>query len=197
MTNSICGVSRRAFLSCCFSAGLASPARTQTAEPPLLRTTASQFIEIRPLVESPPLKLERIDGKTIALNELRGKVVLMSFWATWCPPCRRALPLLDRLGRIVEPSDLKIAAVSIDRAGKPAVAAFLKSVGTSGLRPFLDPGGRVARQADEDASSPFVPYGMPISYVVDRRGRVAGYITGEVDWTSEEALTLLKFYIAA
>ncbi len=194
MTKSICGLSRRAFLSCCFGAGLASPARTQTAEPPLLRTTASQFIEIRPLVESPPLKLERIDGKTIALNELRGKVVLMSFWATWCPPCRRELPLLDRLGRIVEPSDLEVAAVSIDRAGKPAVAAFLKRVGVTHLRPFLDPEGRIAKHAGEDASSPFVLYGMPISYVIDRRGRVAGYITGEIDWTSAEALALLKFY---
>ncbi len=197
MTKSICGLSRRIFLSCWLSAGLASPAGTQTADPPLPRTTASQFVEIRPLVEAPPLKLERIDGKVVALNEFRGKVVLMSFWATWCPPCRRELPMLERLGRIAGPGDLEIVAVSIDRAGKAAVAAFVKSVNITRLRPFLDPEGRIATRAGEDASSPFVLYGMPISYVIDRQGRVAGYITGEVDWTSAEAVALLKYYAEA
>ncbi|MGE3265777.1 TlpA family protein disulfide reductase [Methylocystis sp.] len=49
---------------------------------PPQRTAAAQFIELRSLIETPVLKLERIDGKTVALNDLRGKVVLMSFWAT-------------------------------------------------------------------------------------------------------------------
>lgn len=192
-------LSRRAVVRGVVGATLSSSAQTQFSlyPAPPLRSATSQFVELRPLIEAPALKLERIDGKTIALNDLRGKVILISFWATWCPPCRRELPMLERLGFIVGPSHLEIVAVSIDRAEKPAVAAFLKSVGVTRLQPFLDPEGRIAKHVDEDASSPFVLYGMPISYVVDRRGRVVGYITGEVDWTSDEGLALLRYYMRA
>ena len=194
-------LSRRAVIPAFLCAALSSsPARAQSSSdsgPPLLRTAASQFTEIRPLIEAPPLKLERIDGKTVALDEFRGKVVLMNFWATWCPPCRRELPTLERLERIVGLRDLEIIAVSIDRTSKPAIAAFLKSMNITRLRPFVDPEGRVARRVGEEPSSPFVLYGMPISYVIDRHGRVVGYITGEVEWTSEDGLALMKYIMDA
>lgn len=102
--------------------------------------------------------------------------------------------MLERLAAVTKPSDLEIVAVSVDRGGKPAVEAFLKKVGVTRLRPFLDPYGRAARRAEDEGSAPFVLYGMPISYILDRSGRVAGYITGEVDWTDEQALALLRFY---
>ena len=86
--------------------------------------------------------------------------------------------------------------MSVDQAGRPAVSAFLHRVGVTGLRPFLDL-GRIGVRRSSRASSPFVLYGMPISYVVDRQGRVTGYITGEVDWTSNEGLALLHHYIDA
>ena len=105
--------------------------------------------------------------------------------------------MLERLGLIVDPSHLEIVAVSIDKAEKPVVAAFVKSVGVTRLQPFLDPEGRIAKHVNEDASSPFALYGMPMSYVVDRRGRVVGYITGEVDWTSGEGIALLRDYMRA
>lgn len=70
--------------------------------------------------------------------------------------------------------------VSVDQTGKAEVAAFLKRISVLRLAVFLDPEGRIgARTAD--AASPFVLYGMPIIYVIDRRGRPVGYITGEVD----------------
>jgi thiol-disulfide isomerase/thioredoxin len=162
--------------------------------PPQLRTATSQFIELRPLVEPPALGLRRIDGKTIHLNALRGKVVLMSFWAMWCPPCRRELPALEHLGQVIDPRDLEIVAISIDKGGKDSVAAFSRNLGVVRLQPFLDPDGLIAVQPGQASPSPFVLHGMPISYVVDRLGRVAGYIVGEVDWTSGDALALVRFY---
>lgn len=105
--------------------------------------------------------------------------------------------MLERLELIVGSSHLEIVAVSIDKVEKPAVAVFLKSVGVTRLQTFVDPEGRITKHVDEDASSPFVLYGMPMSYVVDRRGRVVGYITGEVDWTSDEGLALLRYYMRA
>jgi thiol-disulfide isomerase/thioredoxin len=194
-------LSRRAAISGLAAAVLPSIAKAQTRlqgdTPPLLQTNSSQFVELRPAVVAPSLRLQRLDGKIIALDEFRGKAVLISFWATWCPPCRRELPLLETLLRIVDPAKIELAAVSIDTAGKSTVEAFLKSAHVTRLHTYLDPQQRIARRADDDASTPFVLYGMPISYIVDRYGRVGGYITGLVDWTSEEGLAFLKYYMEA
>ncbi len=192
-------MSRRAFVALLVGAGITPPimarCEPESAPPPLMSAT-SQFVELRPLVEAPPLKLERIDGRIIDLQSLRGKVVLLSFWATWCPPCRRELPRLERLLQILGSRDVEVVAVSVDREGKSAVSAFLERAGVKRLHPFLDPSGSVGVRDAEDGASPFVLYGMPISYVIDREGRPAGYITGEVDWTSSEGIALLRHYIA-
>jgi thiol-disulfide isomerase/thioredoxin len=176
-----------------------SIARSQTLSradaPPFLQTNRSQFIELQPATDAPALKLERIDGKFVELSSFRGKAVLISFWATWCPPCRRELPALEKLQQIIDPRLLEIVAVSIDKAGRPAVEAFLKRLNVTRLRPYLDPEGRIAKRVGDDATTPFVLYGMPISYVIDHLGRVAGYITGEIDWTSDEGLALLRYYM--
>ncbi len=169
----------------------ASTARSESERrPPQLTTAFSQFVELRPLVEAPPLELHRIDDKVVNLRSLKGKVVVLSFWATWCPPCRRDLPMLERLQHLFDGRDVEVIPVSVDQAGKAVVAPFLDRIGVRRLRPFLDPEGRVGARSAEDGS-PFVLYGMPITYVIDRQGRPAGYITGEVDWTSQEALSLL------
>jgi thiol-disulfide isomerase/thioredoxin len=169
----------------------ASTARSESERPPPQVTTASsQFVELRPLVEAPPLELHRIDGKVVNLRSLKGKVVVLSFWATWCTPCRRELPMLERLQHLFDSRDVEVIPVSVDQAGNAVVAPFLNRIGVRRLRPFLDPEGRVGARSAEDGS-PFVLYGMPITYVIDRQGRPAGYITGEVDWTSQEAVSLL------
>ena len=69
---------------------------------------------------------------------------------------------------------------------------FLKRLGVSGLRPFLDPLGRIAKSIGSDAPTPFVLWGMPISYIIHREGRLSGYITGEVEWTSEQGRAFLE-----
>jgi thiol-disulfide isomerase/thioredoxin len=193
--------SRRSVLASLFAASLASSARAQTTKwgdgPPLLRTTRSQFIELRPLNEVPDLTLERIDGKMIPLNAFRGRPVLVNFWATWCPPCRRELPLLDELSRTMSEPSVAIVAVSIDQAGRPTVEAFLKRVGVTSLRPFVDPLGRVVKQPGSAVPTPFTLWGMPISYIIDRAGRIAGYITGEVEWSSQQGRAFLEYYVHA
>lgn len=192
-------LSRRAFTSGALSAAAVSSTTAQIAagddQPPVLRTIRSQFIELRPLTEVPPLVLDRIDGKKVPLTVFRGKPVLVNFWATWCPPCRRELPILDGLTRTAAHQSLEIIAVSIDQAGRQVVDAFLRRLRITYLRPFLDPVGRIAKKAGSDTPTPFVLWGMPISYIVDRQGRLAGYITGEVDWISDQAQAFLKYYV--
>ena len=190
-------LSRRAFVSGLVGTAVTvantMQAATRAGGPPLLRTPRSQFIELRPLIETPALRLERIDGKSVGLNEFRGKAVLMNFWATWCPPCRRELPILESLQEATAREPLKIVAVSIDQAERPAVEAFLKRLNITRLRPFLDPLGRIAKHVGAEAPTPFVLWGMPITYIIDPQGRVAGYITGEVEWMSDSARAFLHY----
>jgi thiol-disulfide isomerase/thioredoxin len=193
--------SRRAVLSGVINAAAVSatwgeaPMRPDRLPP--LRTVSSQFVELRPLVFVPPLKLERIDGKTVSLDQFHGKAVLVNFWATWCAPCRRELPLLDDLLRTTGRGSFEIIAVSIDQAGRQAVIPFLRRLNVTLLHPFLDSSGRIAKPMGEDSPAPFTLWGMPISYMIDRQGRLAGYITGEVDWTSDSTRVFLNYYASA
>lgn len=193
--------SRRAILS-----GLGTLASLSTARceflsapdtPPLFRTAGSQFTFVEPAVVIPEMRVKRIDGKLVDLSMFRGKVILVNLWATWCPPCARELPLLERLSDIVRSAPLEIVAVSIDAAGRDVVKPFLKRLGIERLPIYLDPARQLAKNVAEEGASPFVLYGLPMSYVVDRYGRIAGYLIGEADWSSAEGLRLLRYYMAA
>lgn len=195
MTDKIESLSRRLVLFGLARVFAGATARAQFDAPPPLRTSSSQFIELRPRVMAPQVVLQRIDGKSIPLNVSRGKVILLSFWATWCPPCRRELPTLERLQRTFDSRKLEIVAVSIDTSGQLTVGRFLDRLGVKHLPVYLDPDGRIAERANHETGAPFPLYGMPITYVIDRKGSVAGYITGEVDWLSPEAITFLQYFI--
>jgi len=165
-------------------------------DPPELRTARSQFIIVAGDGVLPPVGVERMDGKRIDLSSFRGRVVLLSFWATWCPPCRREIPQLEQLQVMLREEKIEIVAVSIDRSGTSVVKPFLDRLGVRKLTPYLDPGGQLTQAQGSDAGPLFRLYGMPISYIIDRHGRVAGYFSGEMDWTSPAALRLLRYYAA-
>ena len=169
-------------------------APAQATRPPALRSETAQFVEFRRGTELPQVSLQRIDGTFVDLSSFRGKSVLVNFWATWCAPCRRELPLLEKLRRTIDSSLLAIVPVSIDRTPSADVSAFLKQLDIRSLRTYHDPQGHIARGANEGGNPPFVLYGMPISYIIDPQGRAAGYVTGELDWTASDALALLEHY---
>ncbi|PPD42242.1 MAG: thiol:disulfide interchange protein [Methylocystis sp.] len=195
MSDKIMYLSRRLVLFGLVQGFAAAPAHAELDAPPMLQTNSSQFIEMRPRAMAPQVVLHRIDGKSIPLAASRGKVVLLSFWATWCPPCRRELPALERAQKAFDSTKLAIAAVSVDTADKATIEGFLNRLGVKHLHVFLDPGGRIAERANRETGAPFPLYGMPITYVIDRSGTVVGYITGEVDWLSPEATAFLNYFI--
>jgi len=165
--------------------------------PPLFATARHQFTILQPARIVPPVPITRLDGSTTTFASFLGKVVLVNFWATWCPACRIELPLLDQLQQTAGGKDLQVIAISLDRGGSSTVAPFVRDLKLRHLGIYLDPEGRIARAGDDDnAAIPFGRYGMPISYVIDPAGRMAGYLAGEADWMSEAARNLLGYYAA-
>jgi peroxiredoxin len=125
-------------------------------------------------------------GGTVRLSSLRGKVVLLDFWASWCEPCKKELPVLAKLASKLRPRGVEIVAVNIDNKRENA-DAFLKSHGVQ-LRVLLDPDGKIASKYD--------PPTMPTSFVIDQQGTIrqvnAGYDDGDEVKIERQLLALLR-----
>ena len=126
-------------------------------------------------------------GGSVGLADFRGRVVLVNFWATWCAPCVREMPSLDRLQAKLGPEGLLVMAVSQDRKGLAAAEPFYREQGLDNLEIFLDPKGAFARAMGVG--------GLPTSLLIDDRGRVVGGLEGPLEWDGPEAVELIRFYL--
>ncbi|KJC58447.1 hypothetical protein UP10_23370 [Bradyrhizobium sp. LTSPM299] len=174
-----------------------SPAVALSDGPPPFGTVRHQFTILQPARMVPSVSITRLDGSAVNFAAFRGKVVLVNFWATWCPACRTELPSLDRLQETMGRKYLEVVAVSADRDGGATVTPFLRRLGIRHLDIGLDPRARMVRAGDDESATPFPLYGMPISYIVSPSGRIEGYMVGEADWSSEDARNLLNYYLDA
>lgn len=162
-------------------------------QPPRFAGPSSQFIQIDPPEEAGSLVLTDLAGKTRPLSAYRGKAVLLNFWASWCPPCRRELPILRRLQAKAAREPFVVIPVSLDKS-VATVRTYLDRLGLADLVTFIDAEGVVASGPKSAKPTPFPLYGMPMTYLLDREARSVGYLVGEADWTSPEGLELLRFY---
>ena len=155
--------------------------------PPALRNSRNQFAFLRPQEPAPTTPILAEDGNMMVLDRYRGKVILLNLWATWCVPCVRELPALDRLQSALGGRDFTVMALSIDEADMEVPVSFVRGLGLKNLDVYLDFTGMMAKA--------FPLYGLPITYLIDRRGLVIGYIVGAADWDSPEAIRFLGHYI--
>jgi thiol-disulfide isomerase/thioredoxin len=118
-------------------------------------------------------------GKELRLAVLKGEPLLVNLWATWCAPCIRELPLLEKLGKS---GDVRVLAVSQDTAEPARVAAFLKDRNLS-LEPWLDP--------KNDLSFHYATGTLPTTVYYDAHGREVWRYVGERDWTDAETRAML------
>jgi peroxiredoxin len=132
---------------------------------------------------APEFQLPSLDGKMVHLSSYRGKVVMVHFWATWCPPCVEELPTLERLFRAYFGKDLEILAVSVDEGGAGAVGQFMQK-NRLALPVLLNP--------DQSVSRSYGTIKFPETYLVDRDGVVRRKVIGAVDWASPEALQIIQ-----
>jgi peroxiredoxin len=128
---------------------------------------------IRPGESAPAFALPRVDGGApISLAELRGRVVLVNFWATWCKPCEEEMPAMQRLHQALAGTDFELLAVSVDQSADD-VKAFRDRLGLT-FPILLDPERRV--------SGAYQTYRYPESYLIDRDGRILSRYVGPRDW---------------
>jgi cytochrome c biogenesis protein CcmG, thiol:disulfide interchange protein DsbE len=110
---------------------------------------------------APEIVVERLDGRSLSLSSLRGKVVLLDVWASWCGPCKQELPMLDAIAGRLRGRGVEVLAVSVDQE-RDNVVKFLSGRAHWSLTVAHDPRGAIA--------DTFQPDKMPTSYVIDRAG---------------------------
>lgn len=124
------------------------------------------------------------DEKPLTLGDWKGRVVLLNLWATWCGPCRKEMPGLDRLQGAMGSDDFEVVALSVDRKGIKASAKFLKEVGAKNLQLYIDDTSK--------AMFEMRARGLPATYLIDREGRLIGQLVGPAEWDTEEAKALIE-----
>lgn len=128
------------------------------------------------------------DGKTMSLADFAGKVVLLNFYAAWCPPCIRELPSVDRLQAKLKSDKFEVIAMSIDAKGKSTARRLIKrQLKLQNLDLHLDPKSVLARSLGLRS--------MPTTYVFDAKGHEVGKLEGAAEWDSRDAVALMKYFI--
>jgi thiol-disulfide isomerase/thioredoxin len=167
-------------------AGTQTPAAADQA-PPLLGAFGDNFTLLYPFVPAPPETFTALDGAPVRLADFKGRVVLLNFWATWCAPCIREMPSLDRLQAALEDRGLAVLAVSIDRGGAKVVRPFAKRLGLDRLALYLD--------AKAALFKTFGVTGLPTTFLIDRQGDIVGAYAGAAEWDGPEARALIEHYL--
>jgi thiol-disulfide isomerase/thioredoxin len=176
----------RAILSLALLLG-APGAAADAGPPPLEGMFKDNFTLLDAPVPAPQAVFQDGTGAPVTLAAFRGRVVLLNFWATWCAPCIREMPSLDRLQAALGDQGLAVLAVSQDRGGLKVVRPFFERLELDSLAVYLDPAGKLAREAGLR--------GLPTTLLIDRQGRLVGGLQGPAEWDSPEAARLIRHYL--
>ncbi len=151
----------------------------------LVPTNASSSLkqlEARP--DAPGFTLRDLGGKPYRLKEFKGKVVLINFWATWCPPCRAEMPSLQRAWQKLQGEDFIVLAIAVNE-NPHAISKFMLAMSPS-------PTFTVLLDEHMDAARFWPLKGLPASFLLDRRGRVTYIMHGALEWDSPEVLDRIR-----
>jgi thiol-disulfide isomerase/thioredoxin len=168
----------------------AAPAAQTPASPPvsgvnpLSQGEMIKFVFKREPEAAPDVTFVDGTGAAKSLKDFKGRVVLLNLWATWCLPCRKEMPGLDRLQKELGSDKFEVVALSVDRAGVDASRKFLETAKIANLKLYVDPTAKM--------NGVLKVFGMPTTILIDATGREVGRLTGEAEWDSEDAKKLIK-----
>lgn len=132
---------------------------------------------------APDFSINDATGKTVQLSDLRGNVVLLNFWATWCPPCKEEVPSLSRLNARMAGTAFRMVTISIDEGGGNAVESFFRVAGYR-LPTLLDPAGTVGKL--------YGITGVPETFIIDPQGVIRKKVVGPRAWDDPSVISYLS-----
>lgn len=152
--------------------------------PALLKGSVAKLMlekEPKPL---PEFAFADADDKPLSLASYKGKAVLLNFWATWCAPCVKEMPSLDRLQAAMGNDKFVVLPLSLDGPSKPRVKPFYEDKKLGHLGIYFDKAKKSMQTLDVGI--------LPTSLLIDAQGRLVGRLEGEADWDTPEAIALMK-----
>lgn len=140
-----------------------------------------------------PLTLDQVpihseEGVQVTLSQFKGKIVLLNLWASWCLPCVRELPALDRLQKRLGGEDFVVVAVSLDSDPDLARKLFIDQLSIEHLKLYIEPAEQIGRFFPVDV--------LPASFFIDRKGQAIGLLRSYADWDDAHADTLINRLVA-
>ena len=159
------------------------------AEPDFAAIAEMQSGDMRKLVlrDAPigvsPIAFEDVDGNSVSLADFKGKTVVLNFWATWCAPCRKEMPSLDRLNVEMGGADFAVIAVATGRNPLPKILSFNEENGIETLKVYLDPRSNLARNMGA--------LGLPTTVILNPAGEEIARMQGDAEWDSPAAKAIL------
>lgn len=130
--------------------------------------------------EAPDVAYLALGGERQTLDVFHGKVVVLNFWATWCPPCVAEMPSLDALAGAHGGDHLAVVTMAMERASEIKILEFYERIGARHLDVYRDP--------DMDLARSMRVFGLPTTMLIDHQGNIVAQLVGEADWSSEAAL---------
>ena len=131
------------------------------------------------------LKFKDLNLQDVDLTNKKGNIMIINFWASWCMPCRREMPSLEKL--VQKYPEIKVYPINTEKPNKLSAGDFFKSIGVSSLEIYFDPKLKLVKQ--------FKLRGLPTSILIDKNGKEFGRVVGEIDFMNEDFIELLKRYI--
>ncbi|WP_293572869.1 TlpA disulfide reductase family protein [Phaeobacter sp.] len=151
--------------------------------------------DMRKLIIHPEVKptsdktFQLADGAgTATLADYQGKYVLLNFWATWCAPCRKEMPMLSELQDEFGGEDFEVLTLATGRNSPAGIQKFFDETGISNLPRHQDPRGAVAKE--------MAVFGLPMTMLLDRDGNEVARLRGDADWVSDSAKAIIKTLIS-
>ena len=145
-------------------------------------------VRSKPL-DVPDFAFEGPGGEKQTSADLKGKVVLLNIWATWCVPCREEMPQLNALQSELGGDGFEVVAINIDKGGPEKAQKFLTETGASDLQAYYDPTGKLF--------ATLKAVGMPTTLLLDPEGKEVGRLVGPANWAAPEAKVLIQAAIGA